>query len=140
MSDGTRAVRDTARGSKNRTTAGAVRRLFQAVRKTLTARADDEAPQASRRRREETGRGFRELAREFGRRIPRLRGDGFVRQSFKARAAITSRYVAIPAEAYEAATRYLSTAFDLLNLMNDDAGEECGEAFDTGQNCISPHL
>ena len=95
------------------------------------ARGEGATLAPARRRREDTGRGFRMLARKVGRRFG-------VRQGFNARAGIARRTVATPAEVYAGATRYLSTAFDLLTLANEEAGDDCGESFDTEKNHISP--
>jgi hypothetical protein len=131
--DSTRAVRDTARGSGTRTITGAVKNLFRAAVKALTQRDDEEPQSQPRRRKGETEGEFRKLARKVSRRFD-------VRQHFKGRAAITSRYLSIPPEAYANATAYLAGTLDMLNQLNDAAGSDLGESFDTPQNHISPHL
>src|SRR4051794_1621522 len=70
--DGTRAVRDTVRGSKNRTTGGSITQLFR-IAKVLTQRAPKSASPKKRRRSGDNGivrkhirRLFRKIARKAG--------------------------------------------------------------------------
>ena len=112
-SDSTRAVRDMARGSKNRATE-TLRGLFCAAVKVITRRDENEPPPKQRRRSGETEGGFRRLARNLARRFN-------VRRDFRQRAAITSRSVTIPDEAFAVAPPYLFNAFDLHNQWDDAA-------------------
>ncbi len=63
-----------------------------------------------------------------------------VRQEFKGRAIITSRYARIDPEAYAVATKYLSGTLDMLNKLNDGPGSDYGDGFNAISNPHSPHL
>jgi hypothetical protein len=106
--------------------------LFRDAVKAIT-RGDDDDPPPPRRRRGETEGDFRKLALKVSRRFDVL-------HDFRRRAAITSRYLTIPAEAYAVATTYLAGAFDMLNHWNNDAGDDVNEDFNAVQEHISPHL
>jgi hypothetical protein len=125
----------TARETRARGTAGRLFEAWKSVAATATRRVPVPSP-IPRRRREDAGGDFRKLARKLSRRF------FDVRQDFKARAAITSRTVAIPAEAYEAATNYLSDTLDQLTLLNNDADSDSNfdDGFGNNQNHISPQL
>ena len=109
--------------------------MFRSAVKAITRRDEDEPAPEPRRRRGETEGGFQRLARAISRRF-NARGE------FRGRAAITSRYLTIPAEAHTAETAYLPNTIDTLNQLNNDMefSSEFGETFDADQNCISPHL
>lgn len=66
--DGTRTVRDTVRGSKNRTTGGSIKRLFGIV-KALTQRAPKPAPPKKRRRSGEDDKDSAAIVRKHIRRL-----------------------------------------------------------------------
>jgi hypothetical protein len=102
--------------------------LFRAAAKAIT-RGDDGEPPPPRKRSGETEGDFRKFARKVSRRLN-------VARDFRQRAAITSRYHTIPAEAYAVATAYLAGAFDMVNQWNNGIGED----FDAAQEHISPHL
>jgi hypothetical protein len=114
---------------------GAIKGLFREAVKAITRQAKDEAP-APRRRRGETEGDFRKLARKLSRHYHDMRQD------FRQRASITSRFLTIPADAYAFATAYLSSTFDQLNQLNDeiDLGDEYGENLDANSQRISPRL
>jgi hypothetical protein len=95
--DRTRAVRDTARGSKNQTIAGAMKELFREAAGILTRHESDELKPETRRGRGETDRGFHMAAK-----------------------TTLQRAVRMPADAYSAATAFLADARDWLNLWHDD--------------------
>jgi hypothetical protein len=112
---------------------GAIKGLFREAVKAITRQAKDEAP-APRRRRGETEGEFRKLARNLSRHYHDMRQD------FRQRASITSRFLTIPADAYAFATAYLSGAFDQLTQINDgiDPGGDYGESFDANSKHIFP--
>jgi hypothetical protein len=118
--DRTRAVRDTARGTKNQTTEGSAgtRQLFRDAIKAVLHRAEDEPTPEPRRRSGDTGRGFGLAAR-----------------------AIVQRAVRLPSAAYAAATEFLSDTLDWLNLWHDnmEGGGEPADICDTKSNHLSPH-
>jgi hypothetical protein len=91
------ADRDFAGPSKNRTISGAIRGVFRAAVKAITRRDEDESPRP-RRRSGETDKAFIMAAR-----------------------ATFRRAVAIPIEAYAAATAFLADTLDWLNLWQDNA-------------------
>jgi len=118
--DSTRAVRDTARGTKNQTIAGAIKGWFREAVKAITGRDEDEPPPVLRRRSGETGRGF----------------------AMAAKAALR-RAVRVPPEVYAAATAYLSDTLDWLNLWGsnaESADDLDSEPVDTHTNCNSLRL
>ena len=127
------ADRASAEPSKHRTIAGTIKGLFRDAVKAITRRDEEEMPEPRRRRSGETAGEFRRLARNIARRFDLSR-------EFRQRAAITSRYLPMPAEVYAAATAYLST-FDMLNHWNNDtdSGSDFGDGFDADQNHLSPH-
>lgn len=132
--DDTLAVRDTAGGSKNRTITGAINGLFREAVKVLTRRAEDEEPPRERRRGGDTEGAFQRLARKVARRFD-------ARQSFRRRAAITSRYIALAAEARAGAARHVADTPNAFNQWNnDDIGANFDESFEAGQNCRSLDL
>ena len=60
------------------------------------------------------------------------------RKTFKGCAAITSRYVSIPRDALEFATRSPGATFDALNQWNNDAWNDGAEiAIDFGESCAT---
>ena len=128
--DSTRAVRDMARGSKNRATE-TLKGLFRAAVKVVTRHNENEPQPKQRRRSGETEGGFRRLARNLARRFD-------VRRDFRQRAAITSRSAAIPAEAFEIAPPYLFNAFDTHNQWDDVA--DFDESHDIWQSMHSLDL
>jgi hypothetical protein len=108
--------------------------LFKDAVKALTRRgaADEQGPKA-RDRSGETKGEFQWLARI----VSHL---STVRQEFKGRAIITSRYARIDPEAYAVATNYLSGTLDMLNKLNDGPGSDYGDGFNAISNPHSPHL
>jgi hypothetical protein len=129
------ATPGTAQATKiGGSTAGAVtiiKGLFRDAVKAVLGRGDDEPQPQARRRSGETEGEFRRLARNLARRFD-------VRQSFKARATITSRFLTIPAEACTIATAYLSGTLDMLNDLNNDDGSDFDGGFDAPSEHISP--
>jgi hypothetical protein len=118
--DSTRAVGDTARGTKNQTIAGAIKGWFREAVKAVTGRDEDEPQPVSRRRSGETDRGF----------------------AMAAKAALR-RAVRVPADAYAAVTAYLSDTLDWLNLWESNAESSDdldSEPVDTHTNCNSLRL
>jgi hypothetical protein len=93
---------------------------------------EDEAEPKERRRGEAEGQ-FSRMARYLWRRLD-------VRQSFKGRAAIASRYAPIDREAYAIASKYLSGTLDMLHRLDDSPGSDHGDEFNAIPNLHSPHL
>jgi hypothetical protein len=117
--DGSRSVRNTGRRSENRTIPGAVRELFRGAVKAITRRAEDDPPQP-----------------------PRRRGGGDTRTLFPVAARTILRHTArVPAQAYAAASAYLSDTLDWLNLWHDDmdSGTELKDEIDARKH-LSPHI
>jgi hypothetical protein len=89
------------------------------VVKAITRRAEDDPPQP-----------------------PRRRGGGDTRTLFPAAARkIMRRTVRVPAQAYAAASAYLSDTLDWLNLWGDevDSGAELKDEIDAKKH-LSPHI
>jgi MobA/MobL family len=107
------------------TLGGAIKSVFRAAVKSVLRRAETTTQPKQRKRKGETGGEFRRLARNVSRRFD-------VRRSFRARASITSRFLAIPAEVYAMATAYLS---DTLNSLTDDIGDDAENL-----NAVSEHI
>jgi MobA/MobL family protein len=110
---------------------GTIKGLFRAAAKAIT-RENEPRPQPVKRRRGETEGEFRKLARNLSRHYHDMRAD------FRQRAAITSYFLAIPLEAYAAATAYLSDTHDQLSQLDNgiDSGE--AEILDANTQCIFP--
>jgi hypothetical protein len=104
--------------------------LFRTVAKALARRGEDE-PQPKARRRGETEGEFRRLMRYLSRRFD-------VRQQFRQRASITSRFLTIPATAH--ALAYLSDTFEQLSQLDNeiDTGDELAETLDANVKYIFP--
>jgi hypothetical protein len=119
-SDSTRAVRDTARGSRNQTRPGfaAIGQLFRAAAKAVMRR-DDDKPEPRQRR----------------------RGSGETRQAYGLAARSIISRARLPAAAYATAS-FLSDTLDWLNLWHNDAGEgsEPDGGLDRHSNHLSPGL
>jgi hypothetical protein len=100
--------------------------LFRDAVKALLQKDEDEPRPHSRRRRGETEGEFRRLMRYLSRRFD-------VRQHFRRRAAITSRFITIPPAAYNAPC---ANTFDQLAQLDNgfDAGDELAETFDANMN------
>jgi hypothetical protein len=58
-----------------------------------------------------------------------------IRQAFKQRASITSRFLAIPADVFAMATAHLA---DTLNSLSDDIGDDDAENLNAVSEYISP--
>lgn len=117
-SDSTRTVRDTARGSKNRTNGGTITRLFRETGKALTPRDTDPEPKPQRRRSGDTDAAvFRTAAKTIMRRAARF-----------------------PVEAYDAAAAFLSDALDWMNPYWQDDSEPDGEFHSIPSNHLSSRL
>jgi hypothetical protein len=123
------AVRDTAKGSKNRTIAGAIKALFRKTAQLVSGRDDDEPrPQTRRRGRGETEGDLRK---------PMLRPS---------RAAARGRYAALQpvkaeqAAAVESAGLYLADTLAWLQLWEDNAAHEqwLDDSFSSKQDRYSP--
>jgi hypothetical protein len=118
--DSTCAVRDTAQGSKDRTIAGTIKRLFRDVAKAITRALDAPQPKARRRRRsgEDTRDPFPAVARKMAGRA------------------------ATQTQPHVAASICLSETLDWLHLWHNDAAASGypGGAFDMKSNHLSPHL
>jgi hypothetical protein len=124
--DSTRAVRDTARGSKNRTSSGTIRlrqgfagqvkRLFREAGKAIAQRDDDPQPKPPRRK-EDTGRAaFTKAAKKIMRR-------SLARRAFRMTKAIMARSrpaaAAFPAEAFEQPNPYNPLASAWQPIIGD---------------------
>ena len=110
---------------------GAIRGLFRTVAKALARRGEDEPQPKTARRRGETEGEFRRMMRYLSRRFD-------VRQQFRQRASITSRFLTIPAAAH--ALTYLSDTFDQLSQLDNeiDTGDDFAEPFDANSKHIFP--
>jgi hypothetical protein len=95
--------------SGNRTISGTIRALFRGAVKAITRREAGEPP-PPRRRGGETGKAFGMAAR-----------------------AVLHRAARIPADAYMAATAYLTDTLDWLRLWDDNAGD--AEELDNEFHC-----
>lgn len=104
---------------------GAIRSVFRAAVKSVLRRAEPAPPPKQCKRKGETGGEFRRLARNVSRRFD-------VRRSFRARASITSRFLAIPADVFAMATAHLA---DTLNSLSDDIGDDAENL-----NAVSEHI
>jgi hypothetical protein len=102
------------------------------VNKALMHRGDEPEPK-KRDRSGETKGEFQWLARI----VSHL---STVRQEFKGRAIITSRYARIDPESHAVAVNYLSDTLDMLNKLNDGPGSDYGDGFNAISNPHSPHL
>ena len=107
--------------------------LFRKAAKAFLGGNDDEQPQPKQRRRGEAEGQFGRMARYLWRRCD-------VRQSFKGRAAIASRYAPIDREAYAVATKYLSGTLDMLDRLDGSPGSDHGSGFNAISSFNSPHL
>ena len=97
------------------TITGAIKNLFRAAVKAMLRRAEA-SPQPKRSRKGETEGEFRRLARRCSHRTD-------MRQEFRQRASITSRFLAIPADVFAMATAHLADT--LISLVdNIDSGYE----------------
>jgi hypothetical protein len=110
-----------------RMSGGAIKSLFRAAVKAVLRRAEPAPQPKQRRRKGETEGEFRRLARRWSRRTD-------MRQEFRARASITSRFLAIPADVFAMATAHLA---DTLNSLTDDIGDDA-ENLDAVSEHISP--
>lgn len=126
------AERDATGPSTNQTIREAIKGLFRDAVKALTRCSDDEPP-PPRRRSGETDGDFRRLARKFSHRFD-------VRQSFKLRRAIASRYAPIDPAAHVVAASYLSNTLGMLNGLNDSSGTDYGGGFNAISNHHTHHL
>lgn len=109
-----------------------IKELFKATVKALTAAGDDDDEEPkTRRRRGETEGQFQWLARIVSR-------VSTVKQNFRGRTAITSRYAPIDPEAYAVATKYLSNTLDMLSQLDGGDGCDFTERASASLNFIQP--
>jgi hypothetical protein len=109
-----------------------VKGWFKAAAKALTGDDEDEEPK-TRRRRDETEGQFQWLARIIAH-------VSTVRQNFRGRSAIASRYAPIDAEAYAVATKHLSNTLDMLSQLDGGDGCDFTASASASPNFHSLHL
>ena len=110
-----------------------VKGLFKAAATAVTGDDEDEEPE-TRRRRGETEGQFQWLSRIIAH-------VSTVRQNFRGRTAIASRYAPIDPEAYAVATKYLSNTLDMLSQLDGRDGCDFTESASVSRNFYhSPHL
>jgi hypothetical protein len=130
VSYSTSAVRDTAGGSRNRTT---IKGLFKAALKAITQR-DDDAPQPRTRRRGEKEGGGPILMRLF----PRPAGRPAARGRYATlRAGAATPHLAQGGHEAQAAL-YLSDTLDWLKLWHDNADHWPDDDFNAKQDRYFP--
>lgn len=111
----------------------AIKTMFKNAASVLLRRDDDEPEYEVRRKGGETEGQFKRTARYLWRPFK-------VRQGFRLRTAIASRYAPIDPAAYTAPTSHLANTLDVLNRMNDDPASDCGDDFNAISNPHSPRL
>jgi hypothetical protein len=136
--DSTLAVRDTARGSENRTIAGAIKGLFRTATKAVTGRVDDEPP-VTRRRKGETEGEFQVMARRIARRFdPQRAFRGAIRRIGHRRGIQVPPEIAGEGAAFTS----LSNPLSVMDPFGDGMGSDndFSESIDATQEYISLEL
>jgi len=110
-----------------------IKGFFKAAAKAITADDDEDEEPETRRRRGETEGQFQWLSRIIAH-------VSIVRQNFRGRTAIASRYAPIDPEAYAVATKYLSNTLDMLSQLDSSDGCDFTESASARPSFHSPHL